>query len=156
MCLRFQFCKHQRVCVLQFLKKSQIRCTLRLSPIAVRLRARVTYHTPCHVVSLTVSLSPSLHPFSSFTFLLNHQQPFLTYRHFSSFSLLSLTHALTIPSLYTLSFTVSPITIFFSLSLAIPSLSLFCFSLLSLFFLFYFFLFLFPSSFPFSVSPYLQ
>jgi hypothetical protein len=28
MCLRFQFCTHQRVCVLYFLKKSQIRCTL--------------------------------------------------------------------------------------------------------------------------------
>ena len=28
MCLRFQFCLHQRVCVLHFLKKSQIRCTL--------------------------------------------------------------------------------------------------------------------------------
>ncbi len=29
MCLRFQFCTHQRVCILYFLKKSQIRCTLR-------------------------------------------------------------------------------------------------------------------------------
>ncbi len=28
MCLRFQFCTHQRVCILYFLKKSQIRCTL--------------------------------------------------------------------------------------------------------------------------------
>jgi hypothetical protein len=28
MCPRFQFCTHQRVCVLHFLKKSQIRCTL--------------------------------------------------------------------------------------------------------------------------------
>ncbi len=28
MCLRFQFCPHQRVCILHFLKKSQIRCTL--------------------------------------------------------------------------------------------------------------------------------
>ncbi len=28
MCLRFQFCTHQRVCVLNFLKLSQIRCTL--------------------------------------------------------------------------------------------------------------------------------
>ncbi len=28
MCLRFQFCTHQRVCALNFLKKSQIRCTL--------------------------------------------------------------------------------------------------------------------------------
>jgi hypothetical protein len=28
MCLRFQFCTHQRVCILHFLKKSQIRCTL--------------------------------------------------------------------------------------------------------------------------------
>jgi hypothetical protein len=28
MCLRFQFCTHQRVCILQFQKKSQIRCTL--------------------------------------------------------------------------------------------------------------------------------
>ncbi len=31
MCLRFQFCTHQRVCILHFLKKSQIRCTLLLS-----------------------------------------------------------------------------------------------------------------------------
>jgi hypothetical protein len=28
MCLRFQFCTHQRVCVLNFLLKSEIRCTL--------------------------------------------------------------------------------------------------------------------------------
>jgi hypothetical protein len=28
MCLRFQFCTHQRVCILYFLKKSKIRCTL--------------------------------------------------------------------------------------------------------------------------------
>jgi hypothetical protein len=28
MCLRFRFCTHQRVCILYFLKKSQIRCTL--------------------------------------------------------------------------------------------------------------------------------
>jgi hypothetical protein len=28
MCLRFQFCTHQRVCILYFLKKSQIRCIL--------------------------------------------------------------------------------------------------------------------------------
>jgi len=28
MSLRFQFCTHQRVCILYFLKKSQIRCTL--------------------------------------------------------------------------------------------------------------------------------
>jgi hypothetical protein len=28
MCIRFQFCTHQRVCILYFLKKSQIRCTL--------------------------------------------------------------------------------------------------------------------------------
>jgi hypothetical protein len=28
MCLRFQFCTHQRVCILHFLKKSQIRCSL--------------------------------------------------------------------------------------------------------------------------------
>ncbi len=28
MCLRFQFCTHQRVCILQFLKISQIRCNL--------------------------------------------------------------------------------------------------------------------------------
>ncbi len=28
MCLRYQFCTHQRVCILHFLKKSQIRCTL--------------------------------------------------------------------------------------------------------------------------------
>ncbi len=28
MCLRFQFCTHQRVCILYFLIKSQIRCTL--------------------------------------------------------------------------------------------------------------------------------
>jgi hypothetical protein len=28
MCLRFQFCTHQRVCLLHFLKESQIRCTL--------------------------------------------------------------------------------------------------------------------------------
>jgi hypothetical protein len=28
MCLRFQFCTHPRICVLHFLKKSQIRCTL--------------------------------------------------------------------------------------------------------------------------------
>jgi hypothetical protein len=28
MCLRFQFCTHQRVCILYFLKKSQICCTL--------------------------------------------------------------------------------------------------------------------------------
>jgi hypothetical protein len=28
MCLRFQFCTHHRVCILHFLKKSQIRCTL--------------------------------------------------------------------------------------------------------------------------------
>jgi hypothetical protein len=28
MCLRFQFCTHQRVCTLHFLKKIQIRCTL--------------------------------------------------------------------------------------------------------------------------------
>jgi hypothetical protein len=28
MCLRFKFGTHQRVCVLNFLKKSQIRCTL--------------------------------------------------------------------------------------------------------------------------------
>ncbi len=28
MCLRFQFCTHQRVCILHFLKKSQIHCTL--------------------------------------------------------------------------------------------------------------------------------
>ncbi len=32
MCLRFQFCTHQRVCILYFLKKSQIRCTLLYSP----------------------------------------------------------------------------------------------------------------------------
>ncbi len=31
MCLRFQFCTHQRVCILYFLKKSQIRCTLILT-----------------------------------------------------------------------------------------------------------------------------
>jgi hypothetical protein len=31
MCLRFQFCTHQRVCILYFLKKSQIRCTLNSS-----------------------------------------------------------------------------------------------------------------------------
>ncbi len=28
MCLRFQFCTHKMVCILHFLKKSQIRCTL--------------------------------------------------------------------------------------------------------------------------------
>jgi hypothetical protein len=28
MCLRFQICTHQRVCILHFLKKNQIRCTL--------------------------------------------------------------------------------------------------------------------------------
>jgi hypothetical protein len=28
MCLRFQFCTHQRVCILQFLNKRVIRCTL--------------------------------------------------------------------------------------------------------------------------------
>ena len=28
MCLRFQFCTHHRVCILHFLKKSHIRCTL--------------------------------------------------------------------------------------------------------------------------------
>jgi hypothetical protein len=28
MCLGFKFCTHQRVCVLNFLKISQIRCTL--------------------------------------------------------------------------------------------------------------------------------
>jgi hypothetical protein len=28
MCLRFQFCTHQRVCILYFLKKGQIRCNL--------------------------------------------------------------------------------------------------------------------------------
>jgi hypothetical protein len=28
MCLRFKFCTHQRVCILHFLNKSQIRCTL--------------------------------------------------------------------------------------------------------------------------------
>ncbi len=28
MCLRFQFCTHQRVCILHFLTKCQIRCTL--------------------------------------------------------------------------------------------------------------------------------
>jgi hypothetical protein len=28
MCLRFQFCTHQRVCIIYFLKKSQIHCTL--------------------------------------------------------------------------------------------------------------------------------
>ncbi len=28
MCLRIQFCTHQRVCILHFLKKCQIRCTL--------------------------------------------------------------------------------------------------------------------------------
>ncbi len=28
MCLRFQFSTHQRVCILNFSKKSQIRCTL--------------------------------------------------------------------------------------------------------------------------------
>ncbi len=28
MCLRFQFCTHQRVCIVYFLKKGQIRCTL--------------------------------------------------------------------------------------------------------------------------------
>jgi hypothetical protein len=33
MCLRFQFCTHQRVCILYFLKKSQIRCTLVWSPL---------------------------------------------------------------------------------------------------------------------------
>ncbi len=33
MCLRFQFCTHQRVCILYFLKKSQIRCTLLYMPI---------------------------------------------------------------------------------------------------------------------------
>jgi hypothetical protein len=36
MCLRFQFCTHQRVSILYFLKKSQIRCTL-----LYRLRALV-------------------------------------------------------------------------------------------------------------------
>jgi hypothetical protein len=34
MCLRFKFCTHQRVCVLNFLKKSQIRCTLALRKCA--------------------------------------------------------------------------------------------------------------------------
>jgi hypothetical protein len=34
MCLRFQFCTHQRVCILYFLKKSQIRCTLLYIPLA--------------------------------------------------------------------------------------------------------------------------
>jgi hypothetical protein len=33
MCLRFQFCTHQRVCVLNFLKKSQICCTLMCIPV---------------------------------------------------------------------------------------------------------------------------
>ncbi len=33
MCLRFQYCTHQRVCVLNFLKKSQIRCTLMCIPV---------------------------------------------------------------------------------------------------------------------------
>ncbi len=35
MCLRFQFCTHQRVCILHFLKKSQIRCTLLLGSLNV-------------------------------------------------------------------------------------------------------------------------
>ncbi len=33
MCLRFQFCTHQRVCVLNFLKESQIRCNLMYIPV---------------------------------------------------------------------------------------------------------------------------
>jgi hypothetical protein len=33
MCLRFKFCALQRVCVLNFLKKSQIRCTYPTVPV---------------------------------------------------------------------------------------------------------------------------
>jgi hypothetical protein len=38
MCLRFQFCTHQRVYILYFRKKSQIRCTLVYSDLTPGLR----------------------------------------------------------------------------------------------------------------------
>jgi hypothetical protein len=34
MCLRFKYSTHQRVCVLNFLRKRQIRCTLRTVNVA--------------------------------------------------------------------------------------------------------------------------
>ncbi len=43
MCLRFQFCTHQRVCILHFLKKSQIRCTLNSSLYTLLNTSPLTY-----------------------------------------------------------------------------------------------------------------
>jgi hypothetical protein len=42
MCLRFQFCTHQRVCILYFLKKSQIRCTLGSTELVQHLEGEFT------------------------------------------------------------------------------------------------------------------
>ncbi len=41
MCLRFQFCTHHRVCILHFLKKRQIRCTLLCMFVTFSYRAGV-------------------------------------------------------------------------------------------------------------------
>ncbi len=52
MCLRFQFCTHQRVCILYFLKKSQIRCTLAYSLLEK--------HSVCPLVGIGTPPPPSL------------------------------------------------------------------------------------------------
>ncbi len=154
MCLRFQFCPHQRVCVLlflvklglcssvsQFLKKGKILCTLRCSPSSKA--TRTGYLSSSLVMSsLLLSLSLLLSALSHLSLNPEHQQPFLTYRHFSSFSLNS-RHSCShyILSLYTLSFPVSLIIVFFFSSIAMPSLSLSCFSFLSLILSLFFLLF---------------
>ncbi len=42
MCLRFQFCTHQRVCILYFLKKSPNCCTLLFSRERLSIPAAAT------------------------------------------------------------------------------------------------------------------
>jgi hypothetical protein len=52
MCLRFQFCTHQRVCILHFLKKSQIRCTL----VRVRLRGLINGRESAPLLGISSSV----------------------------------------------------------------------------------------------------
>jgi hypothetical protein len=40
MCLRLKFCTYQRVCIIYFLKKSQIRCTLLYIEEIINLQAK--------------------------------------------------------------------------------------------------------------------
>ncbi len=77
MCLRFQFCTHQRVCILYFLKKSQIRCTLlgMLCLLQNTVMAKFAYgasnvlHDTWHMIHVLAITEYIWHTFKSFFFI---------------------------------------------------------------------------------------